>query len=291
MCCGERHTSTQLDVCDGGPERDEQEAELHGWRIIARPTPATSAGSAQPTPSPPVDVYERERDVRSTPARERPDEHHHLPSQPTDFPAWYGEVVPRAGLPRTRRLVGRWRQRLCRPRGRPVTKMAPHLARPTPRLPPTPQHASPIAPGDGLLPRAGVEESHPYQRRSSRLTPQRPHDAGFSSPRLRQLHARGVGSSERPRAGRRLPSPGQARCDRAASRRSRGRRPARASLAILYRPRRAWALTRSRPLRKSGGCFSTNELEPNASHRWRVGGGRARRGRRTAATAGAAVRA
>ena len=31
-----------------------------------------------------------------------------LPTQASDFPAWYGEVVRRAGLPRTRRFAARW---------------------------------------------------------------------------------------------------------------------------------------------------------------------------------------
>src|SRR3954452_10247882 len=56
-------------------------------------------GAPQPPPSPPVDVHEGEHDVRSTPARGSvPMSTNALPAQSSDFPAWYGEVVRRAGL-------------------------------------------------------------------------------------------------------------------------------------------------------------------------------------------------
>src|SRR5829696_864896 len=56
-------------------------------------------GAPQPTPSTPVEVYEGEHDVRSAPALGSvPMSTNALPTQSSDFPAWYGEVVRRAGL-------------------------------------------------------------------------------------------------------------------------------------------------------------------------------------------------
>src|SRR3954447_13828223 len=56
-------------------------------------------GAPQLPSPPPIDVYVGAHDVRSTPARGSvPMSISALPTQSSDFPAWYGEVVRRAGL-------------------------------------------------------------------------------------------------------------------------------------------------------------------------------------------------
>ena len=152
-----------------------------------------------------------------------------------------------------------------------MTKMAPHLAEPTPRLPPTPQRASPKAPGDGLLPRAASKDRTPINAAQARSRLRDRTMRVFSSPRWRQLHARSRVEQKAASRAAPPPLPQQARCDRAASRRSRGPRPARASLAILYRPRRTKAWNAESPLRKSGGCLWANE-QPRANA-WRANDG------------------
>src|SRR5919204_214760 len=72
---------------------------LSSHDVAAASRGCASAGSPRPAQSLPADVYEGERDVRSTPALGSvPMSTTALPSQSTDFPAWYGEVVRRAGL-------------------------------------------------------------------------------------------------------------------------------------------------------------------------------------------------
>ena len=156
-------------------------------------------------------------------------------------------------------------------RGADRDEDAPHLAEPTPRLPPTPQRASPKAPGDGLLPRAASKDRTPINAAQARSRLRGRTMRVFPSPRWRQLHARSRVEQKAASRAAPPPLPQQARCDRAASRRSRGPRPARASLAILYRPRRTKAWNAESPLRKSGGCLWANE-QPRANA-WRANDG------------------